>query len=445
MEIQKIYTDILAFAGKKVDDQGQVYALVNEDKQYTMVKGLPVVLPTDAQLRSGNLKEKVIFHPLSENILNQGEPDTVVMLRKCINIRLNYSFGIIAQSLLRLAASPKLHQQLSPDQTELLVVLKDADATMLKHWSELIQKVFIQKKSFVDIYVRYGGTYKGQRYFRVGVTSFPVYEELKAEKGALFGVNLRNKDRLTLRELYRFILPGIDLPEQYSFGSNSNVAPYLEALMHSAMNVAGRFNATMEQYQDYMIDESAGVTMDMLRFSADWVEAFENLDGLLPLIRRIPPQLGNDAPTTAAPAPAPAAPSYPVPAPPPSMPMPMAAPMPGAAPTATDLQYTSRGLDFNSLVRNKPQLAMAANPFAPAMPAWGPPQMPQMPPYAGGLYNPQAQAAYPPPGYPQAPGYPPQMAQMPGMVQPYPQPGMYGAQGYPNPPPPYPPNVPRNV
>jgi hypothetical protein len=70
-----------------------------------MVKGLPVVLPTDAQLRSGNLKEKVIFHPLSENILNQGEPDTGSHVWwKCINIRLNYSFGIIAQSLLRLAS-----------------------------------------------------------------------------------------------------------------------------------------------------------------------------------------------------------------------------------------------------------------------------------------------------------------------------------------------------
>jgi hypothetical protein len=186
----------------------------------------------------------------------------------------------------------------------------------------------------------------------VGVTSFPVYEELKADKGALFGVNLRNKDRLTLRELYRFILPGIDMPEQYSFGSNKPVAPYLEALMHSAMNVASRFNAIMEQYQDYMIDEAAGVTMDMLRFSADWVEAFENLDSLLPLIRRIPPQLGNDAAAAPPPQPAPvaAAPSHPVPAPPPQM----APPMPGAPPVQTDSQYTSRGLDFNSLVRNKP-------------------------------------------------------------------------------------------
>jgi hypothetical protein len=40
MDIQQIYTDILAFAGKKVDDQGQVHALVNEDKQLHHGQGL---------------------------------------------------------------------------------------------------------------------------------------------------------------------------------------------------------------------------------------------------------------------------------------------------------------------------------------------------------------------------------------------------------------------
>jgi hypothetical protein len=200
--------------------------------------------------------------------------------------------------------------------------------------------------------------------------------------------------------------------------------------MLSAMNVASRFNGIMEQYRDYIIDEGAGVTMEMLRFDSAWVEAFENLDALLPLIRRIPPQLSNDAPAPTPPPPA--APSYPLPATP--APVVPTSSQPANQP---DLQYTSRGLDFNSLVRTKPQLAMGANPFAPAMPAWGPPPMPQAPPYAGGLYNPQAQMPAPLPtmGYPPQPY--PQPYQQP-YPQPYPQPGVYGAQGYPNPPAPYP-------
>lgn len=416
-DLLKIYTDVLAFAGMKVDDNARVYTRVNDEKQYVMIGGLPIVLPTEAHLRTANIKEKLIFHPLSENILKQGEPEIVQKLRKFINIRLNSTFGIIAQSLLVLAASEKLHPQLTPDQTELMITLKHADNTMVKHWSEIMVKTFSQKKSFVDIYVRYGGTFKEQRYFRIGVTSFPVYEELKPEKGPLFGVHVRNKDRETLRELYRFILPGIDLPEQYSFGSNSNTAPYLDALMHSAMNVASRFNAIIDQYQDYIITESCGMTLDQLKFSADWVDAFEDLDVLLPAIRRIPAQLVTEEVPAVAAAPAPApAPAYPIAAPVPVAPQ-MAAPMVAPpAPEPQGLQYTSHGLDFKSLVRQQPALAMNM----PMGPMGYPTPMPMAGPYTP-----------PPPGYP--PGYQPSRPMVPqAYPQPYPQ-AQYPQQAYPQP------------
>jgi len=416
-DLLKIYTDVLAFAGMKVDDNARVYTRINDEKQYVMVNGLPIVLPTETHLRTANIKEKLIFHPLSENILKQGEPEIVQKLRKFINIRLNSTFGIIAQSLLVLAASEKLHPQLTPDQTELMITLKSADNTMVKHWSEIMVKTFSQKKSFVDIYVRYGGTFKDQRYFRIGVTSFPVYEELKPEKGPLFGVHVRNKDRETLRELYRFILPGIDLPEQYSFGSNSNTAPYLDALMHSAMNVASRFNTIIDQYQDYIITESCGMTLDQLKFSADWVDGFEDLDALLPAIRRIPAQLVTEEVPVAAPV------SAPVPVPGPAYPIAAPIPTPVASPTQQQvmasepqgLQYTSHGLDFKSLVRQQPNLAMNM----PMGPMGYPTPLPMAGPYTP-----------PPPGYP--PGYQPSRPVGPqAYAQPYPQP--YPQAQYPQP------------
>ncbi|MGI9212595.1 MAG: hypothetical protein ACR2HF_08990 [Methylococcaceae bacterium] len=424
-DLLKIYTDVLAFAGIKVDDNARVYTLVNDEKQYVMVGGLPIVLPTETHLRTANIKEKLIFHPLSENILKQGEPEIVQKLRKFINIRLNYTFGILAQSLLVLAASEKLHPQLTPDQTELMITLKSADNTMVKHWSEIMNKTFSQKKSFVDIYVRYGGTYKEQRYFRIGVTSFPVYEELKPEKGPLFGVQVRNKDRETLRELYRFILPGIDVSEQYSFGSNSNTAPYLDALMHSAMNVASRFNTIIDQYQEYIITESSGITLEQLKFSSDWVDAFEDLDALLPAIRRIPAQLVTEEAPVAAPPPAPV---YPL-TPPVAAPLPSPATPQAPATESQGLQYTSHGLDFKSLVRQQPTLAMNM----PMGPMGYPGPMPM-----GGPYIP------PPPGYP--PGYQPSRPTAPQAPYPqpyppaqYPQP-QYPQQPYPQPqyPQPYP-------
>lgn len=452
-DINTLYTDILAFAGMAVDENGCVYTPLNGEKQFAVVKGLPIVLPTEQHLRTANIKEKLIFHPLSENILNQGEPEMVLKLRKCINIRLNYVFGILAQSLLTLAASPKIHQQLSPDQTELLVVLKDVDDTTRKHWAELLTRVFAQKKSFVEIYVRYGGTYKGNRYFRIGVTSFPIYDDLKPEKGPLLGVSLRNKDRAMLRELYRFILPGIDQPEQYSFGSNSNTAPYLEALMRAAMNVASRFNTIVDQYRDYIFREDDGVSLDQLTFTAQWVEAFDNLDALLPLIHRIPSQevsaMLQTPPPAPSPIPTPAAPTYPLPAP---SPAPTQAaipafqpPAPPAPPPVPNLQYTAQGtLDFKSLEQMRQGMGGGINPFAAG---WMPPQGYTPPGY--GAPPPYAPPGYGPPGYP--PGYQPGMPLPPQAPPPYGPPGYppgygqapqagYGPQGYP-----YPPGYPGRV
>lgn len=458
-DILTIYKDILRFAGMHVDANDMVYTQFDGNKQLAMLNGVPIVLPTHHHLRTANPKEKLIFHPLSENILNQGESDMGCKLRRSINIRVNYVFGILAQSLLVLAASPKLHPKLTPDQTELMIALKDPDTTTVKHWSELMQKAFAKKRPFVDIYVRYGGTYKGQRYFRIGVTSFPIYEDLKAEKGPLLGVNLRNKDRTHLRELYRFILPGIDLPEQYSFGSNSNTAPYLEALMHSAMHVASRLNGIIQQYQPYIFNEDNGITLEDLQFTSDWVSAFENVDSLLPLINRIPPQLGNEGTVPATPLtpPTAAAPSYPVPA---------AAPAPAshahstspavqhqAPPPQSNLQYSDRGLDFKSLMRSQQppdQPPYGGSPWGGVPNPWVPqPPQGQMPPgygyqstppgyppgyqpgQAAGYGPPMAPPGYGPAGYPpgympgQPPGYPPH----PGMGYPSPT---YN-QGYPQP------------
>lgn len=445
MELLDIYKSILRFAGLQADEQGYVRFIGDDSKDQFLVSGKALVLPTDEQLRTMNTAQKMAFHPLAESTI-RGESLVVQKLKDAINTNLGLRFGYLGQELIRIVSSPAIQQRLTPEQTEVIIRIKDADDNTIANWNNTLRQLVLKRptRGFLNVFLRRGGDYRGEKYARVGITTFPYYKELST--GEQDVAKIRKKDFPTFMQIHQAIFPEIDIDEAYNYGFRGQVAPFLCTLLITSAKLAFRINEMVDLFKDYFEDA------EMIRSDVSWLSAIENADNLAPLIRRIPLQEGNDGSleVTQQPQPtvtpsAPAAPvAVPVPvqqtyaqpmSPPPQMvdpygrPLqpPMAMPTPVAPPS--DL-YTSRGLNFKAAMSANPALAYGPNTLAPQldakaradqMQAW---QAAQMQAMQQGYGQPMPQQGYPQHGYPQ-PGYPQPGYQQP-MQQGYPQPG-YGA------------------
>lgn len=365
--INKVYESILKFTGAYPDKEGYIYQKFRGKEFPFVIDGVSVVMPYDNHLQ--NPQDKIIFHPLMENHL-RGESDITAKLRRWVNVRLNFTVAIIAQSLIKVVALPEFHSKLKPEQAELLLKVREADSTTEANFVKLMTSgcKTDPESYYINIYPRRGGDYQNKRYACVGVVVFPFYLNLLEDKVD----KIRVKDKATFKEIMEFMFPDIQNKEAYNYGSQSMVAKFMDALMMTAGNIASRINELLHMYHNYI--EGA----DELMFSEDWMDYFEKLDDLVPEIRRIPMQGSNEGSLLNQPAAtAVTAVTQPVVQQQVHMPQQMQQPM---QPT---VQKTASGaLDFRSVLAANPVLAMQPNPLAGAMLQQGMQQMPnyQAPP-----------------------------------------------------------------
>jgi len=447
MRLNDIYRSILAFAGIQVDSDGFAYTQYKDSKKPFLIKNQRLALPTQENLKNFQPGEMIIFHPLSENIA-QGESEVISKLKYSINVRLNYTFGIISQSLLSIVNNVDLHKNLNPDQTELLIEIGSVDQTSMTNFTKIMLAVINENpdSGFLNIYLRRGGRVFDKKYSRAGIVNFSLYKELKeSTNNTIKGIKVREKDKELFLKIYKFIFPKIDQPQAYDYGSESSTAPFLDSLMKTALNIAGRFNDILDMFEKE-IDSSSDLVFD-----SDWVSKFDNLDALIPEIRRIPMQHGNDGsngdmtqyaqkdqPALQTPTAYPANPQ-----------MPQQQIPQHQMPVDQGIVKNKDGkIDFAANMHRNPAVAAAPSPFMPPammapqmvqnrVPSWAMPNQPQM-------YPPMyPQQQMPPQMYPQQQQMPPQMyppqQQMPPQMYPqqqmppqmYPQQQMYPPQQMP--------------
>lgn len=402
MSLLNVYKSILSYAGLDTNEDGYAY-MKGDPSKPTILSGARLVLPTQEHLRNPS-DEKLIFHPLVEDIV-RNETEIVSKLRKNINVRLNLTVAAVASSLLQLVASPAVHGNLTPEQGQLLTSIKDADEKAVENFSNYITQNTSDKNNkaerlFLNIFLKRGGALDGKKYNRLAVIHFPFYMDLmdgKIEK-------IRVKDKEPYRQIMEFIFPDIAETDAYSYGSDGSTAPFLEALMIGSGKIADRLNELILLYRDYIDDPEA------LLFDLEWADSFADLSCLAAEIRNIPRQRVSDASLDlitneqAKPQAIPVQQVIPQYAPQPMHPQPQF--MPQAPKPA--IAESGKGLDFKSLMRSSPQLAMMPNALAPAMmqrqgmpmqqvqerpPSWAPG------PTMGNFQN---------QGYPQQQSYPPQ-------------------------------------
>lgn len=261
--ILPVYRDLLQLAGC-VEEDGCISQLIGQLEEPVMLNGKRLVLPTQLHL-SSNGEHTELFHVLREH-LNRGESEVLACYRGLLMTRLNISIGLLFYELMQLAASTGEHNKLTPDQMDFLKGLKNVSA---KTTLPLVTKIMGFKPStgkyrpFVQMFLKRSGKWKGKDYKRLGVVTFPMYEELMASEDKYLETKISVKDRDSLLALFRYIFPDIDTPEAYNFGvsSSSQVAPTLEALYRITINLvscindrAYLFQNRLESFNDIVID-----------------------------------------------------------------------------------------------------------------------------------------------------------------------------------------------
>ena len=313
-----LYTSMAKVAHWVVDKEGYISRIRGPEKKPVFALNKRLVMPTDEQLTTDG-SETTIFHPLYE-YLTRGESEVMSEFRRAMSDRFHMSFLALASELLTIASSQPMHALLSPEQSEFLSFVPDADQTMLDTFAKLCDAMpeDQNQKVFCSIFLRRGGVIDGKSFNRVAIVSFPLYKQLiedgearEAEmaarkaraKGdnkkketlppvpnATYGVEMRAKDREAFIKLFEYMLPGIDVQDRYSVGSDSDIAPFTSALMHAAEKLGGPLNDLVARFEN-RLPEAACI---VLKVEDKWSPEFINLSKWQVEIRKTPPQAGNE-------------------------------------------------------------------------------------------------------------------------------------------------------
>lgn len=372
MKLLDLYTSILAAASLRVTEDGCVSRDFLGESSPFLVDGRRLVLPTREHMQKPDTNTRILFHPLNENIM-RGPSVVLEAFREALNNRINVSVALLAADLMFYASTREEQKKLSPDQSVFLSKVKDATPELLKKLIKLNDAMPIDQTQncWVSFFLKRSAVLDGRTYKRGGIISFPLYQELAKGEDKVYGVALNGKERKTLMSLLEYIFPGIEVTNSYSRGSDSDVAPNLDALMQSVMGIGARFNDLVDLFGDKLN------CPEDIAFNSEWVETFADLPALVPQIRAIPMQFGNEGAQTATEKSreeavktaggfmntAPVIPTAPV-ANPGMAPAPAAATLfnpitPVTAPAApAAATHSGGGVDFSSLVAANPVLQM---------------------------------------------------------------------------------------
>lgn len=408
--LNELYQQVLATVRMHATPDGFISIRRNPETNNPVILRTPgkpdrrLVLPVTEQLQNTadpKWESRIAFHPLYENI-SRGESEVMAEYRKNANYHLNGVAGLLAYQLLRLATSPDEQKKLSPDQSEFLPFVKDADEETLEKFKQLLAKID-GDKCMVNIFLRRGGVLNGKKHARLGVVHFPLYEELAKATDKIHGITLRKKkrDRETLMALIKWIFPQVDTPHAYDYGSDSMVAPTMDALMHAMYNVIGPLNDVTATFENILEQP------ETLRIEAEWITTFDNLANMRAEIYSVPQLTGNEGAVAKSDSPAShrveaetvaanhlglpppvRAPGTPepvavVPAAAPVVPsgfaLPGSAPIPTSfTPVAPPTHYpasSTRPMDYDEMVRNNPLLQRTPNAWGAAAGGQPPQQM----------------------------------------------------------------------
>ena len=282
----ELYKQILASSGVTVADNGQCYITMLGLNRALVVDDKAVVLPIDSVMKQFNVEANMAFHPLSESVI-RAESAIITKLKQLMTFRLTEVIQTQLALLVDLAADTARHKNLSPEQQEFLRCLPKADAKTAKAVDNISPKDLGEaltqvldangsapKHNVMHMFLKRNGTWNGRKYKRVCIVNFPILEAENSKENSIFGVKVRVNDKPAILNLFKYIV-GAVTPEEtpYNYGSDSGIAPYFDALIHSFLSLAKVLNRTTFRFKNHMTEEM----FDTLYIDTLWGDEIEDL------------------------------------------------------------------------------------------------------------------------------------------------------------------------
>lgn len=233
------YEALLNSLSLYITENGQVYSKKRgSDVQIpTIIENRRLTLPTEDMLRAPDWENMIFFHPFSESVV-RGESEMVTWLKERMTFRLTATLSIMITKLTEYAAIGDMQTKLTTDQLNTLQTFGDADEKTIESVGSLIEAVIQGKGQLIHFYLRHSGKGGDKTARRFAKVTFPIYKELTEDgNGKIYGVNLRVKDRKFLKNVLEYIFDKIATEDAYSYGSNSEIAPYYHALINAYAKV----------------------------------------------------------------------------------------------------------------------------------------------------------------------------------------------------------------
>jgi hypothetical protein len=266
-----LYTDILKDLSMFVDSEHLISTKLDGVLRPSTTQNKRLVMPTREMLRHLDRDKHIAFHPLCESIARNVSP-VLEKTRVMVNVRLTMVICTLMDELLKIAADNDRHRHLAPSQSEFLEVVPAIDKETVRVWSEIVDKISpIGDNRVVNVYLKRGGKV-GERVFnRCAIVSFPIADEFarleqeietynsigrgigKAPEYVVFGVEMRKKDALAIIKLFNWLVPN-NRTDNYCAGSNSQTAPFFDALMRAFLNVARHLGAVAHTMRKHLPD-----------------------------------------------------------------------------------------------------------------------------------------------------------------------------------------------
>lgn len=290
----EFYKQFSASIGIVYDEHGFASTVKGQDTTPVTIENRRLVLPLPAHLKASNWEAVVAFHPLCESIV-RGESEVFGYIRERVLRRLNAAIMVLVSELTKMAADADGMANLTDNQVQILSSFGKLDDRSVTDIGDLIVKCAQKGNgSLINIYVRRDDKVADKRYRRVAVTSLPLLDAL--DKTTVYGVQLRQGDRRFLRSLFTAILPQCDIEDQYSRGSNADVAPYFDVLIHAYKAVMDPLNSMIWTFRKPLADWAGA------RAPTDWYDGYMDAVRESNLIPALPLNIGKGGESIATPA-----------------------------------------------------------------------------------------------------------------------------------------------
>jgi len=253
----RLYESVLAAAGLVANKEGLISMDLDGIHTPCTVGKDPakrLVLPLPEVLANPNWQTTIAFHPMSESLL-RGESEVLRKLKALLMVRILGVTTELATQLMAIAVNVDAQKKLSPDQHEFLSLVGAVSENTFKDLTKIIESLGIDKNQLCHMYLKRAGQWKGKGYSRVAVTTFPLIEQLGTQGKEVFTFSLHSqKNKKAIKALFDYILPEAENVDKYSFGTNSDVAPYFHAMMSSFAKIAKQLNSITRKFKKHLDD-----------------------------------------------------------------------------------------------------------------------------------------------------------------------------------------------